>query len=180
MAIKKGYVVINAHLRSGSVRKRLLDVMSNKETMREVHQKLKEFVEPYVPMSVGRARGDGNLSLRESAEAKPSGVIYKTPYAHYQYEGKVYGQNLPKWYYSKADKTSYITGWYSIPGVKKTPTGRTLGQYGNWKGWDFGYSTPDTTHHWMEEAFKNGGKARFSKQATRVMKARARRLNKKW
>lgn len=174
MAIKRGFITINPHLRSGSVRKRLLAVMSDRETKREVHQKLKEFVEPYVPMS----KGGGDL--RESAEAKPSGVIYKTPYAHYQYEGKVYGQNLPKWYYSKADKTSYITGWYSIPGVKKTPTGRTLGQPGNWKGWDFGYSTPGTTHHWLEEAFKNGGKARFSKQATRVMKARARRLNKKW
>ena len=43
MAIKKGYIVINAHLRSGSVRKRLLAVMSNKETMREVHEELKKF-----------------------------------------------------------------------------------------------------------------------------------------
>lgn len=170
MAIKHGYVRINAHLRSGSVRKRLLAVMSNKETMREIHQELKEFVEPYVPMLSG--------GLRESAEAKPSGVVYTAPYAHYQYEGEVYGPNLPRWHYSKGGKTSYITGWYSQPG--KVPMGRELGVPGEWKGWKFGYKTPNTTHHWMEEAFKNGGKARFSKRATHVMKARARRLNKKW
>jgi len=170
MAIKKGYLVINAHLRSGSVRKRLLAVMSNKETMREVHEELKEFVEPYVPMRSG--------GLRDSAEAKPSGVIYIQPYAHYQYKGEVYGPNIPRWQYSKADKTSRIIGWYSKPG--KVPMGRELGRPGYWKGWKFGYSTPDTTHHWMDEAFEGGGKARFSKRATRIMKARARRLNKKW
>lgn len=170
MAIKKGYLVINAHLRSGSVRKRLLAVMSNKETMREVHEELKDFVEPYVPTSSG--------DLIQSADALPSGVVYREPYAHYQYEGEVYGPNIPIWRYSKSDKTSYITGWRSRKG--KVPTGRELGRPGKWKGWKFGYSTPGTTHHWMEEAFKNGGRARFSKRATRVMKARARRLNKKW
>jgi len=174
MAIKKGYLVINAHLRSGSVRKRLLAVMSNKETMREVHEELKQFVEPYVPMS----KGGGDL--RKSAEVKPSGVVYESPYAHYQYEGEVYGPNLPIWQYIKGDKSSIIIDWRSAPGTTKHPMGRTLGTPGRWKGWKFGYSTPDTTHHWMEEAFKNGGKARFSKRATRVMKARARRLNKKW
>lgn len=174
MATRSGFITINPHLRSGSVRKRLLAVMSNKETMREVHEELKDFVEPYVPMSSGR----GGLSLRESAEAKPSGVVYKTPYAHYQYEGEVYGPNIPIWRYSKSGKTSYITGWRSRKG--KVPTGRELGRPGKWKGWKFGYSTPGTTHHWMEAAFKNGGRARFSKHATAVMKKRARRLNKKW
>ena len=172
MAIKRGYLLINPHLRSGSVRRRLLAVMSDKETMREVHQKLKEFVEPFVPMDTG--------NLRDHAKALPSGVVYETPYAHYQYEGVVYAPNIKIWQYNKGSKSSNIVGWRSLKGVKKSPTSRELGVPGYWKGWKFGYKTPDTTHHWMEEAFKGGGKARFSKQATRVMKARARRLNKKW
>lgn len=170
MAIKSGYLLIDAHLRSGTVRKRLLAVMSNKETMREVHEKLKEFVEPFVPMNTG--------NLRDHARALPSGVIYESPYAHYQYEGVVYGPNIKIWSYDKGSKSSHIIGWRSPKG--KVPTERELGVPGYWKGWKFGYSTPNTAHHWMEEAFKGGGKARFSKQATRVMKARARRLNKKW
>ena len=172
MAIKHGYILINPHLRSGSVRKRLLAVMSDKETMREVHKKLKEFVEPFVPMDTG--------NLRDHAKVLPSGVVYETPYAHYQYMGIVYEPNIKIWSYDKGSKSSSIVAWRSVKGTKKTPSERELGVPGEWMGWRFGYSEPDTTHHWMEEAFKSGGKARFSKQATRVMKARARRLNKKW
>lgn len=167
MAIKKDYILINPHLRTGAVRKRLLAVMSDKETMREVHQKLKKFVERFVPMDTG--------NLRDHARALPSGVVYETPYANYQYQGEVWGPNTP------IIKDGKIIGWEDTPMSAKHPMNRKFRKTPVvWKGWRFGYKTPDTTHHWMEEAFKGGGKARFSKQATRVMKARARRLNKKW
>ena len=167
MAIKHGYILINPHLRTGAVRKRLLAVMSDKETMREVHKKLKEFVEPFVPMDTG--------NLRDHARALPSGVVYETPYANYQYQGDVWGPNIP------IIKGGTIIGWKDTPMSAKHPMGWKFRKTPVvWRGWRFGYKTSGTTYQWMEEAFKGGGKARFSKQATRVMKARARRLNKKW
>lgn len=72
----------------------------------------------YVPWETG--------SLGKSAYAATvagSGmVVYPGPYAHYMYYGEVYGPNIPVF----EDDSGVPTRWFSPPGRKKTPTGRSL------------------------------------------------------
>ena len=49
-------------------------------------------------------------------------VIYPGPYAHYQYYGEVYGPNIPVF----EDDSGVPTRFFSRPGEKKHPTGRSL------------------------------------------------------
>ena len=49
-------------------------------------------------------------------------VIYPGPYAHYQYYGEVYGPNIPGF----EDDSGVPTRFFSRPGEKKHPTGRSL------------------------------------------------------
>lgn len=49
-------------------------------------------------------------------------VVYPGPYARYLYYGEVYGPNIPIF----DDDSREPTGWFSPPGRKKHPTGRTL------------------------------------------------------
>lgn len=86
--------------------------------------------DPLIPFQQGALRNSVNY---------PQGIYggeieYNTPYAHYQYEGIVYGPNIPI-----RDAEGNITGWYSPP--KKNPTGRPLT-----------YHTAGTGDHWFEKA----------------------------
>ena len=82
-------------------------------------------------------------ALRRSMYADRDGIHWFTPYAHYQYMGIVYAVNFPKY-----DDKHNIIGWKSKAGVQKYPTARILGTPGFYKGWRFGYTTPNTSHHW--------------------------------
>lgn len=186
MALKKCYIKISPDLRKGALREKLLSLMSEKETMREVHEKFREFVEKYVPHKNG--------NLREDVQVTPSGVIYKAKHARYQYGGEVYGPNLPV-------AIDGAPAWRSRK--KKHPTGRMMGsvrgilkirpvrvfENGSWRrgrktdpelSYEFGYTDPITRYRWDELALEGTGKRRFSQQATYVMKKRAKRLRKKW
>lgn len=86
--------------------------------------------DPLIPFQQGALRNSVNY---------PHGIYggeieYNTPYAHYQYEGEVYGPNIPI-----RDAEGNITGWYSPP--KKHPTGRQLQ-----------YHTAGTGDHWFSKA----------------------------
>lgn len=86
--------------------------------------------DPLIPFQQGALRNSVNY---------PQGIYggeieYNTPYAHYQYEGIVYGPNIPI-----RDAGGNITGWYSPP--SKNPTGRPLT-----------YHTAGTGDHWFEKA----------------------------
>ena len=86
--------------------------------------------DPLIPFHQGALRNSVNY---------PQGIYggeieYNTPYAHYMYEGIVYGPNIPI-----RDAEGNITGWYSPP--KKNPTGRQLQ-----------YHTAGTGDHWFEKA----------------------------
>ena len=159
-----GHIRIKAPLRPTVLQAKLLALINDKEVMRDVHRLLGEFCEPYVPKKSG--------ALRASMHAYPQTVRWETPYAHYQYMGEVYGPNHP------IIRQGTIVGWYSTPGMPKHPTGRELGIPGEWKGWRFGYTTPGTKHHWFEEAMKNGGKRNYSVAVTRLLKKKAKELNK--
>lgn len=88
--------------------------------------------DPLIPFQQGALRNSVNY---------PQGIYggeieYNTPYAHYQYQSVVYSPNIPI-----KDSEGNITGWFSPPGQKKQPTGRTLQ-----------YHTPGTTGKWFEVA----------------------------
>ena len=130
----------------------------------DINKRIGEAINQFVP-------SDGDDTLRDSME-----ITYHTvewgdgiDYAHYQYEGEVYGKNYPiiqggefKGYFNTSSNKRLpvlsggtITGWYSLPGVEKYPTGRELGKPGNYMGWPFGYKTPGTRHHWIDAYLQN-------------------------
>lgn len=76
----------------------------------------KAFMDPYVP-----ARNQVLAqNVRVTAEEDCGHITYNSPYAHYQYEGEVYGPNIP--IFEEDGET--VSGWRSPP--HKTPTGRKL------------------------------------------------------
>lgn len=73
---------------------------------------VKRFCEPYVPMQ------QGTLARGAVIAADGSSLVYQGPYAHYQYEGKVYGPN-------------YTNGERFWSGkAPKAPTGKKLTYHG--------------------------------------------------
>ena len=72
--------------------------------------------DPYVPMSAGSA-----AHMKDSVQIAPDGseITYPGPYAHYQYEGKVYGPNIP-----------LADGGFFSPVAPKQPTGAELQYHG--------------------------------------------------
>lgn len=119
----------------------------------------------YVPMNSSRflSRNDGDAPgrLRNSVEITANGIKWRTPYAHYVWEGAVYGPNIP--IHAKGN-SKQIVGFYSIPGSTKSPTGKRMK-----------YSTPGTISHWtgangVDEIF-SGGKGRVLQNAiTKIFK----------
>lgn len=107
-----------------------------KEAQKLLNEQVVADCDPLIPFRQGALRNSVNY---------PQGIYggeieYNTPYAHYQYEGIVYGPNYPI-----RDAEGNITGWYSPP--KKNPTGRKLT-----------YHTPGTTDHFFEKAKEQHGK----------------------
>ena len=86
--------------------------------------RLHAYCSPYVPMDSG--------TLDQTVNITKGYVHYKAPYAHYMYEGEVYGPNYP------IMEGGQVVGWASPP--QKHPTGQPLD-----------YSTdkhPLATSHW--------------------------------
>ena len=73
---------------------------------------------PYCPFDTG------TLARSPYIASPPGGgqVIYSTPYARYLYYGEVYGPNIPVF----EDDSGVPTRFFSPPGKKKRPTGRSL------------------------------------------------------
>lgn len=144
------------------LQKELIEKIKYPATMKEMNEIILAYANEYVPTKSG--------NLVASSEATPDSIRWSTPYARYQYLGKVYGPNLLGWV------TNSEPGWRS-PSTKY-PTSRELGakneshlmpaQFvsirdadGNIKGYtkappgtpeilaSFGYTKPNTHHHWM-------------------------------
>lgn len=81
-------------------------------TMLMIHKLLAMMCDPYVPFDTG--------VLSQTLEITPEWVRYNTPYAHYMYMGLVYGQNIP------IIRQGQLVGFFSRPGVTKTPTGDVI------------------------------------------------------
>lgn len=139
---------------------KLLKMLNDDNIRANVNLRIKNDINRFVPKKTGR--------LRNSAHVTPDAIIWSTPYAHYQYMGEVYGPNRP------IIRQKTIVGWYSTPGVPKTPTGRELGVPGYWMGWRFGYTTRGTHHHW-DKYFTYYLKMRTNQKITRYLKKECKR-----
>lgn len=174
----KGGLRMKAEIPATKLQEDLMAIVDNPKTGREIHQALKDALKPYVPRDTGK--------LYETAKVYPKSLRFIQPYAHYQYQGVVYGPNFIGWL------SPSTFGWRSRKGMKKHPTDRELGTPG--KGvfkpmfgqqynkspitWTFGYTTPGTHHHWLDEMMKHN-KRGFHIRCTNVLKKRAKELSKK-
>lgn len=90
------------------------EVAGGRDGMLFLANEAKRLMDPYVPAD--------NLMLAQnvqvSADEDCGHVHYDSPYAHYQYEGEVYGPSYP------IEENGIVTGWHSHP--HKTPTGRKM------------------------------------------------------
>ena len=71
-------------------------------------------MDKYVPMD------EGNLAISNVIE-KTDEIIYASPYAHYMYEGRVMGPNIPI-----KNEAGLVTGWFSPKGKPKHYTGADI------------------------------------------------------
>lgn len=111
----------------------------------------KRLMDPYVPAN--------NLILAQNVRTyveDGAGIVeYQSPYAHYQYEGEVYGPNYPIY------ENGEIAGWYS-PGHKQA-TGKSIH-----------YSTfrhPLATDHW-DKAMMTARKGDLARAYERYLKGK--------
>lgn len=158
---------------------KLLLLLNNNQVKIGVNNILLKAITPYVPKDTGE--------LRKSTNVTPDTISWNTEYAHYQYEGDVYGPNLP-------GINEGEPAWLS--GHTKHPMGRKLGEYGiaflypKWEivngefrnsnftspeAYILGYKTSGTTYHWIDEMWKND-KRLVQLQITNYLKQEAKKL----
>lgn len=126
---------INTHVGNVDIK---IDTSRIDRNTREAQKLLNEQIvadcDPLIPFQQGALRNSVNY---------PEGVYggeieWNTPYAHYQYEGEIYGPNIPIY-----DTQGNITEWFSPKGKKKNPTGKPITYH------------PEGTErgdHWFERA----------------------------
>lgn len=103
------------------------------DVMYDIYEFLAKLFEPYTPVDTG--------ALLESVMVTSDGIVYdiSPDYAHYVYEGIVYGPNIPVF-----DKEGNGIRWVSPRGMKKFPTGNYME-----------YQNPLATRHWDETAIED-------------------------
>lgn len=107
MAIK-----VDVKVDTKKLKGKLHALINDKTTMTAAHNILYKMMDPYVPFDTG--------TLSQNVEITEKHVRYKQPYAHYMYEGIVYGPNIP------IIKDGVVVGYFSRPGITKTPQGRYI------------------------------------------------------
>ena len=96
------------------IQQKLLDVVADDTLGLFAASEWHKFYQKYVPVQSG--------AMYSAVEIRPWEIEHTSPYAHYQYEGKVYGPNSPR-------------------GRKKHPTGGKLH-----------YTSGTATDHWDQKA----------------------------
>lgn len=128
---------------------KLSKLLRDDQTMLEIHNEFARMMKPYVPFEPGE-----NASI----EVTPQYVNYSAPYAHYHYEGIVYGPNIP------IIEDGIVVGWFSIPKKPKHPTGATLQ-----------FKKPKASAHW-DEAMMAEKREQFTQEVHNILARRAREL----
>ena len=94
-----------------------LGIDSNGRVQKFFSSTCAKHMDKYVP--------DGDtLVLRTNKVVKTDSVIYKSPYAHYMWQGDVMGPNIP------IKKNGVIQGWFSPKGQPKHYTGAKIQYHG--------------------------------------------------
>lgn len=140
-----------------ALQQKLETLCSDEKTKYGITKILIDRITKYVPKKSGKLRA----SVRNNTDT----VSWRTPYAHYQYMGWVYGPNfriltkggIPEWRSPRKER-----------GIKKWPTGKPLGWYG-------GYTTAGTGPDWVNEMWANERRA-ANVQITNYLKRRAKEL----
>lgn len=157
MSENYGTIEIDVHTENvtTALQKKLNALVNDNQTKQGVNQLLAGMIEKYVPKDTG--------NLRESIDIQPDFIAWRTPYAHYQYEGIVYGPN-----FRTLNKETGELEWRSPKRGKgnKYPTTRQL-------GWYSGYTTEGTSSHWVEEMWRNERRV-ANIRVTNYLKRRAR------
>lgn len=108
-----------------------LGIEPNGRVQRYLQNQCYRYMDKYVPRRDGLLRKNVDLS-------NPQYIVYNQIYAHYMYEGKVMGPNIPK------KENGKIVGYYSRKGGRKHYTGK-----------DIKYKTPGTYDHWDKVMVRN-------------------------
>lgn len=135
----KGIFTLDVETYRTDKQRELIKMLNDPDVNIRVNTYIRDAMQRYVPKKTG--------ALRASSKVTPTTISWgddKVKYAHYQWAGEVYGPNYP------IMNGNTVVGWYSKRGVKKQPTGRKLGLPGYYKGWEFGYTTPETIDHWTD------------------------------
>lgn len=146
-------VKISVNVDQKRLKEKLLDLVNDPATMLAAHNLLYKKMDPYVPFDTG--------TMAQSVEITSQHVRYTQPYAHYMYEGIVYGPNIP------IIENGVVVGFFSRPGVTKTPTGK--------------YIVYDKTHHplatrhWDEAMMRAEGES-FTKQLEKLLISRMNKV----
>lgn len=146
-------VSVKVKINTLGIQKKLNKLLKDKGTLTACHNLLFKMCDPYVPFDTG--------TLSQSVEVTDKYVRYLQPYAHYMYTGIVYGPNIP------IIENGVVVGFFSRPGVKKTPTG-------NYINYDKTHH-PLATHHW-DEAMMNVQGSEFTSQIQAILEERAKHI----
>lgn len=123
-----------------------------------IHQVYADMSKKYVPYKTGALRSSVRVTKNY---IRWGGATKKVRYAHYMYEGVVYGPNIPI-YEGKGDKRTFV-GFRSPRGEgSKHPTGEHIT-----------YHTPGTRDHWDKAVFENemrGFKWRVTHELKKIAK----------
>ena len=161
--------------RSERKREQFERVFKNDASMLKVTEATAEMMEPYIPYAEG--------VLQNSVEITPRTISWNTPYAHYMYEGVVYGPNFYVPLQQNPDGTwnkEGPWGWRSPSGEgSKSKTGRSLTYNPN----DIRTGEPVheivhplATHHWDRAMLKAEGR-KYRTRIGRIILREFRRLN---
>lgn len=159
---------------------KVTEVCNDGYVLRDIHRLLAKMCEDYVPFDTGK--------LNRATYYDKNGVHYgfRMPYAHYMYEGIVYGPNVPYIVETTNKKTGEVTRKlkWSSPVSPKHPTGNIVYNQ-DWVLDDNGKATPvsrsspvhpKATAHWDQVMLQEKGEE-FSKRAGEIVKRRLRKLN---
>lgn len=111
----------------------------------------RRLITPYTPHRDGQ--------LEQQVSLAPFEITYISPYSHYMYNGEIYED--PTYKVGGFTNDNGVT-WFSRPGVKKVPSGRT-----------FNYSkdhNPYATHHWDKAAEQSGQKEKLIRAANQYLR----------
>lgn len=135
-------------------------VVDDPYVRRDVHRLLAEMCDKYVPYDTGALSGRGTYYGAD-------GVHYGVglPYAHYVYEGIVYGPN-----FQYVDKKGAIK-WASPKGKPKSPNPPDMQPMNYTKS-----GHPDATGHWDKEMLAREGDV-FREKVEQIMQRRLKKLN---